>query len=299
MAWETITREGYCLTYPGSPLISPEWIAEQETALEGDATYDHTFCGPQDDPVVMCPNCDQPMLQLFAFDTNDPRLNLPRRAHRLRLIYCLRCSLFHRVVRDPSQWYTAAPEGRLVHIEDPLPHQRWIKVAPFFYRIGGDGSVQLLQYSKEVDLPRTWNNGFGAGNYPVAFPASPVSLLPISVQFLEYIDLVNLRPDLDEADWSMDEEDDKKYEKLGEAEEAVSERRGDWHQYGAEPILAIVPGNSYSIRCPLCDSVMPFLALVADANTSPQGFTGDSCWQMVFHLCRTCTVIAAYSVSGD
>ena len=239
------------------------------------------------------------MLQLFAFDTNDPRLNLPQRKHRLRLIYCLRCSLFNYVVSDPSQWYTADSEGQLVYIKDSLPHQKWVKLAPFIYRISEDGKINLLQYRKEVDALPTWNNGFDATNYPVVFPASPASLVPISAQFLEYINLVNIRPDLEDTDWSMDEEDDKKYEKLGEAEDALSDRGDDWHQYGAEPILAIVPGNNYSICCPLCQSVMPFLALVADANTTPQGFTGDSCGQIIFHLCAQCFVIAAYWISGD
>lgn len=299
MAWETITREGYCLTYPGSPVVPPEWIAQQEAAPEDSADYVHTFCGPQDEPVVMCPNCDQPMLQLFAFDTNDPRLNLPPHAHRLRLIYCLRCPFFDYVVSDPSQWYTADPTGRLVLIEDPFPHQKWIKIAPFLYRIGEDGAIQLLQYRKGISPDLQWYNGFDGSNYPVSFPSASASLVQISPLFLEYIALINIRPNLDETAWSQVKEDNEQWEKLGQAEEAITQADDDWHQYGAEPILAIVPGNAYSIRCPLCDCVMPFLSLVADANTTPEGFTGDSCWQMVFHLCRTCTVVAAYSISGD
>lgn len=300
MAWETITREGYCLTYPGSPLVPPDWIAEQGASQEGDATYDHTFCGPQDEPVVMCPNCDQPMLQLFAFDTNDPRLNLPRRDHRLRLIYCWGCNLYRRVVEGSRNWYSANSDGKLVHIEDPL-RPKDHDISPVLYRINTDGSIEFLQYQKGRDITLEWYNGFGASHYPVSFPAVHVSLMPISAQFLEYISLVNVRPDLSKSSKSLNLEDIESDfdEQLENAELAMEEISVPWHQYGAEPLLAIVPGSAYLIRCPDCNEIMPFWTLVADANTSPHGFTGDDYMQTVFHLCHQCSVIAAYSVSGD
>jgi hypothetical protein len=72
----------------------------------------HEFCGPNDIPGAVCPNCNTPLLKLAVFSAADPVLALdPARTPCLPLLYC---------------WTCAIPYGE------------------FRYEIQSDGSVRVL-----------------------------------------------------------------------------------------------------------------------------------------------------------
>jgi len=70
------------------------------------------------------------------------------------------------------------------------------------------------------------------------------------------------------------------------------------HQVGGSPFI----DNPTNISCPVCSTEMPLLAAICDDATgnNPFGvevansFVGNGGVQMIFHLCRECSVVGAY-----
>jgi len=120
---------------------------------------------------------------------------------------------------------------------------------------------------------------FPYDNYPIYFPEADAILRELANEDREIISSLNsgllrlsqvrkLRPDL------------------------ISPR----HQIGGEPYLIQAEGTN-EIRCLQCESNMPFFTAIADSGPFGTQFTGNDFVQMLFHLCRKCSIITAYQQS--
>lgn len=85
----------------------------------------------------------------------------------------------------------------------------------------------------------------------------------------------------------------KEYEHLSDAK----------HQIGGEAFLW-QPLRS-DATCPMCSAEMPFLATICDNAAGPdvyadydeaKSFAGNLGVQVVYHLCRECSVVLAYQM---
>ena len=106
----------------------------------------HDFCGAHDIAGASCPNCKKPLLRLLSLHAEDERLAIdPARNSVVHLLYCWICSI---------------PFGE------------------FSYRLGADGSVELLK------VPARYQYEFGPDGpydgYTGIFPNQRVSLQPMS-----------------------------------------------------------------------------------------------------------------------
>jgi hypothetical protein len=72
---------------------NPEWGYDLNfSPVETEVS--HHFCGENDIPGALCPNCNKPLLRLLSLDANDKRLNLdPARHPMVHLLYCWTCSI--------------------------------------------------------------------------------------------------------------------------------------------------------------------------------------------------------------
>jgi hypothetical protein len=202
----------------------------------------HDFCGPHDIAGAFCPNCNKPLLRLLSLYARDGRLHINSDSTSVvHLLYCWTCSI---------------PFGE------------------FSYRLGADGSVELLKvparYEHEIGLKGPY------GGYTGIFQNRRVSLQPMSTEGQERLE----RRFLTNSDGND---------------------QSEWHQVGGYPAI----NNPSKTSCPLCSLDMPLLAAICDDATgnrpfqvSPQdSFTGNGGVQMVFHFCRNCSVVSAYHSS--
>ena len=122
---------------------------------KGDSfTLLHQFCGENDFPNAICPNCDKPLLLFLSLDKRDVRLNLSSLPSQiLPLCWCWTCN-----VAQESMCYQIDSNGDF----------RWLKY--------GKGGV-------EEDFPYS--------NYPKFFPSVPVSLTPLSEEEQRIIQGIN------------------------------------------------------------------------------------------------------------
>jgi hypothetical protein len=117
-----------------------------------DPQYSHVFCGPNEDPHAMCPNCARPYLRYMLLDTSDPRLDLSDLPFRfLPLYYCWGCN------------------GRML-----------------WYRLDDDGAMSERWFAPGTPVP-----DHPYPDYPTAFPAAPASLVPLSPEQQELLRLMN------------------------------------------------------------------------------------------------------------
>lgn len=141
--------------------------------------------------------------------------------------------------------------------------------APFAYRLLENGSVELVIYGTgrpESDFPYP--------EYPAAFPSVTCDLLPLTKAQQAMIAELN----------------------AGEfVEPAVADGLlldVPRHQIGGEPYL-VQPGMG-AMDCPTCKTELPLLATIGDDTIDGRGFTGNDYVQVLYFLCSTCAVVAAY-----
>ena len=146
--------------------------------------------------------------------------------------------------------------------------------SPFFYQLEDKEQITILRYNEGEAYA-----DFPYDNYPIFFPAAFVFLSPLTKKEQQLITSVNLQ------------------------ETSISRMRvqepdlfGCRHQLGGEPFL-IQRNPEYQLSeplvCPLCNSIMPFFAAVADDCLLPEGFTGNVGVQVLFHICSKCYVLCA------
>jgi hypothetical protein len=136
-----------------------------------------------------------------------------------------------------------------------------------FYGIEGSLVMPLWRARRDQAVERPY------ADYPAAFPSTPARLVPLPNEVQAH--LRHLNHDLCVASGS---------------EEARQPR----HQVGGEPLL-LAPWRV--VACPRCRRRMPFCAAIADENLDPRGFSGCAQAQVLFHLCRGCGTVGAYSQS--
>jgi hypothetical protein len=194
--------------------------------------YRHMVGGSHEISNAQCPNCRKPLLRLLSLDAKDPRLTLEHDGlDFIPLFLCWTCN---------------------------------VAQAPFYYRLAGNGSVEIVAFERggiEADFPYE--------GYPVVFPERPCRLedIPYSVQQA-----------FEEAN-------------AGREIELGRDIRRPRHQVGGQPLVL----DSYSaMRCITCQKRMAFLAAVGNDSGTEQGFVGNPYVQMLFHYCRTCQVIGVY-----
>jgi hypothetical protein len=108
-------------------------------------------------------------------------------------------------------------------------------------------------------------------DYPSGFPTAPARLVPLPKEVQTHLRGLNRRPFISVAD---------------------EDSRRPRHQVGGEPLL-LAPWRT--LTCPRCRRRMPFLAAIADENLDARGFSGNPLAQVLFHLCRACRTLGAYS----
>src|SRR5439155_1420402 len=64
------------------------------------------------------------------------------------------------------------------------------------------------------------------------------------------------------------------------------------HQIGGEPML-LQEDAMDSVICIHCSEPMSFLACIADKCLDPRGLIGYDGAQVLYHLCRSCNIVAA------
>lgn len=196
----------------------------------------HVFCGAAR---AECPNCARPLLQYARLDAGDERLSLQALdAPELPLLFCWRCALAQ---------------------------------APFHYRLESGGTIALTRFERgpvEADFPYP--------DYPAAFPAAPLRLVPVApddARILRFVregvidatEVWRTHPDL------------------------VAPRH---HAASAPQFLTAPPG----LLCSTCTQPMRFLAGFGDANLDARGFVGEETVQVLFHLCAPCAEIGVVQV---
>jgi hypothetical protein len=163
--------------------------------------------------------------------------------------------------RDPFLDLTAAGVERL-----PLlfcwgcPSSR----ASFFYELSAERVGPRRLAAKRV------RPSYPYSNYPCAFPVAPARLVALPREVQAHLRALNRRRLA-----------------AGQPNDAELPR----HQVGGEPLLL---RTWRIVTCPCCRKRMPFLAAVADDCLDPRGFSGNPHSQVLFHLCPSCRVVAAY-----
>ncbi len=100
--------------------------------------FRHRFCGPQQEPVAYCPNCEKPLIHFAALNTHDPRLELGVWPRNLPLLFCWRCNVgktrvdYHFSEDAGDIWFTKA--SRITFLQD-LGGEVYGNGAPFYYRV--------------------------------------------------------------------------------------------------------------------------------------------------------------------
>ncbi len=183
-------------------------------------------------------------MRLLSLHAKDVRLNFDVVRHPVvHLLYCWTCSV---------------PFGE------------------FSYRVGGDGTIELLQVA-----PRQPTMEFGSeGPYDGYTGVFPYRQVGLQQQTADEQRMLTAR----QSDDSDGDDDD----------ELFSPR----HQVGGYPLIY----NPGKVFCPVCSVEMPLLAAICDDATGndPFGvepehsFAGNGGVQMLFHFCRGCSVVSAY-----
>lgn len=184
-----------------------------------------------------CPNCQKPMLQLMSLDLRDPRLGLCGTGiSNLPLLFCWTCS-----------------QQAIAYSFDPR------------------GACRLLTYRRaapEKDFPYP--------DYPVAFDATPLRLIPIP-------------PDLQHVLLSLNEDEADDWKELGDYLKLDRPR----HQVGGAPYL-VQHNMEERHRCPSCSLEAPFLAAISDEAGHNRSFVGNAWVQVVVHFCARCRIAISY-----
>lgn len=226
------------IEYDGQPKGTPEWGYRLNFSPEPTDIL-HDFCGQHDIAGASCPNCKKPLLRLLSLYAKDGRLHInPDSTPVVHLLYCWTCSI---------------PFGE------------------FSYRLGADGSVELLKVPARYQYEHGPEGPYDG--YTGIFQNRRVSLQPMSA-----------------------EEQQRLEQRF--VDDSVDVDPSEWHQVGGYPVI----NNPSKTSCPLCSSDMPLLAVICDDATgnhpfgvSPQdSFSGNGGVQMVFQFCRKCSVVSAY-----
>ena len=138
---------------------------------------------------------------------------------------------------------------------------------PFFYKIIGENEIEILEYEKggvELDFPYE--------NYPLYFPYRNAWLEQISDKEKVIISKINLGQ-----------------ESFEETKRINPKLFKPQHQIGGEPILPQCELDN--LKCPSCNSSMPFLATIGNECDHPEGFCGNDYVAVVYYLCGSCSVV--------
>lgn len=223
-------------------------------ATSATAESTHYLFGPNRYNGAGCPNCPKPLTQLLSIDTTDLRLGLvnPVFTH-LPLLTCWTCGI---------------PQGNL------------------WYRIIGEGSIELISANKGTIPPECWPSP----NYPAFFPGTPVQLQALSAEKQWFAKHINHFVEEYAAGCSWIPEADNEYDAYQEFLQQHQDI-ADWtHQIGGEPRLM---NPWYSSSCCICHVPMPYLASIEDDSLTGEKITSDYC-QMVCNYCATCHVVCAF-----
>jgi len=155
-----------------------------------------------------------------------------------------------------------------------------IPFGEFSYKIEKDGSIKTVKSLSEYE------DAFGSDGpydgYMGVFPLCHVALEPISDEDQQKL-----------CQWAESNEGDTE-----DDVEALDRLATPRHQVGGYPFIA----NPERTSCPECGQDMPLLATICDDSTGndPWGreekvsFAGNGGVQMIFHLCRECSIVTAY-----
>lgn len=140
--WNPLVPTPFLVSYGQIP-SDASYAVDFQRDMDTGTRYKHSFCGPNDLPNAVCPNCTKPLLRFLSIDTHDTRLGLSDVANgQLSLYYCWTCN---------------------------------VAQAPFYYSMTEDGGVTLLEYGPGgacLDFPYV--------DYPTAFPGAPAVLLEMT-----------------------------------------------------------------------------------------------------------------------
>jgi hypothetical protein len=206
------------------------------SASSGEGHYVHTLCGRTNFKGAVSPNSGKPLLQLLLLDASDPRLELSNAAApHLPLFYSWTCPISEGV---------------------------------FSYRVVAN-EIEVINFNSGDPF-----TDFPYENYPEAFAARSVDLLPLASSQQETINRLN-------------DKDTAFSERLQFAD--LDRPR---HQVGGIPRL--LQPTFTAMQCPVCKKEMPLFASIANENGTPQGFADNEFVQVVYHLCRACVTLSCY-----
>lgn len=146
---------------------------------------------------------------------------------------------------------------------------------PFFYRVFGNGEIEILQYGQggvETDFPYE--------GYPLFFPGSEAILRSVTAEEQAILNRLNNRFEMEETTSAI-----------------LEQRRDLWnvrHQIGGEPFL--IQGLTI-LNCPDYGGEMPFFASVANDCLDAKGLAGYDGVQVLYHYCRPCCVVGVYQMT--
>lgn len=155
-----------------------------------------------------------------------------------------------------------------------------IPFGEFSYKVEKDGSVTILSFPpRQPDAEHGLKGPYDG--YTGIFPK-----IEISLKSIEAKDQMNLRQRWESNDREID------------VPEGFDEPR---HQVGGFPFIY----NPIKTNCPECSRDMPlFVTICNDAHgndpwrqPATETFVGNGGVQMVFHFCRKCSIVSAYSSS--
>ncbi len=207
----------------------------------GRPTYDHIFCGLTELIGAISPFTGKPLLRFLSLDTRDPRLELePLTVARIELLYSLTC--------------------RLAYID-------------FYYKLTGD-RIEILSEISDDNVPGSEYTDTPYLNYPLAFPAAYIDLMPADEEEKAIVEAINETQDLDLR---------LQYPGLSEP----------YHQVGGEPYFVQKPDV---LSCPGCGKEMSFFASIGNYNGQEKGFFDNDYMQVIYQICKACCVIGAYNI---
>jgi hypothetical protein len=216
----------------------------------------HIFCGEHEVQGGRCPNCPKPLLRLALLDVADERMELGATPFR-------RLSLFWCWTCNLNQNSARA----------------------FFYRQITDNQIALIRFEEGGVV-----TDFPYENYPVSFPERRFDLRPLTEKEKQAIEWGYREFELEgfeplPNDWKYPED----YLDVTHAEFTKFS-----YQIGGLPYLAQL--GEARLNCPECGAPMPFLAVIGDDAGGGASLSGNSFVQHVFHYCRSCFVVGAYSM---
>ncbi len=264
MSFPTILEPGYFVTY------------SQQT--EETSNYSHTFCGPHNIQGAQCPNCNKPLLRFLAIDTSDPRMaKIDTDIETISFFYCWTCNIAQGSILNNKEFEISdriafrRDELGIIH---PICLANGSTVAPFYYQINSSDNISLLQYCKKGAV-----TDFPYDDYPVYFPPATAQLMEITDEIQSLLNRLNLEHD--DFDWS-------------EYPEEYYEYSWPKHQIGGIPYL-LQKNTTYRMLCPMCDSLMPFLASIDNDCLDERGLIGNNTFvQVLYHYCISCHIVGAF-----